>query len=95
MAASRKMAELAEATAKATESSYRMAEFGCTGAEMVGATVGSPVMVGPAVQELQSTVERLEQQVQDLSKRQAMMERELAVSRESHQIAQDNTQELI
>ncbi|CAK9029238.1 unnamed protein product [Durusdinium trenchii] len=76
MAASRKMAELAEA--KATESSYRMAEFGCTGAEMVGATVGSPVMVGPAVQELQSTVERLEQQVQDLSKRQAMMERELA-----------------
>ena len=32
------------------------------GAEMVGATVGSPVIVGPAVQELQSTVERLEQQ---------------------------------
>jgi len=52
------------------------------GAEMVGATVGttvgSPVMVGPAMNELQSTVERLDQQVQELNRRQAMMEKELA-----------------
>lgn len=47
----------------------------------VGATVGSPVMVGPAVKavnELQSAVEGLEQQVQELNRRQAMMEKELA-----------------
>ena len=51
------------------------------GAEMVGATVGATVMVGPAVNavnELQSTVERLEQQVQELNRRQVMMEKELA-----------------
>lgn len=50
------------------------------GAEMVGATVatvGSPVAVAPPT-ELQSIVERLDQQVQDLSRRQAMMEKELA-----------------
>lgn len=48
---------------------------------MVGATVatvGSPVAVAPPTAELQSIVERLDQQVQDLSRRQAMMEKELA-----------------
>lgn len=104
MAASRRLAELAEV--RASESNYRMAEFGCTGAEMVGATVGttvgSPVMVGPAMNELQSTVERLDQQVQELNRRQAMMEKELASRKEAPRdlmqtdpIGQDNTQELL
>eukprot|EP00435_Cladocopium_sp_Y103_P073007 s159_g42.t1 len=103
MGASRRLAELAEA--RSSESNYRMAEFGCTGAEMVGATVGttvgSPVMVG-AMNDLQSTVERLDQQVQELSRRQAMMEKELASRKEAPRdlmqtdpIGQDNTQELL
>eukprot|EP00434_Breviolum_minutum_P034154 symbB.v1.2.030219.t1/scaffold3380.1/size79486/5 len=79
---------IASMAASLSETSYRMAEFGCTGAEMVGATVatvGSPVAVAPPTAELQSIVERLDQQVQDLSRRQAMMEKELASRNEAFQ----------
>ncbi|CAJ1378094.1 unnamed protein product [Effrenium voratum] len=78
MVGSRRLAEFAEA--KAAESSYRMAQFGCTGAEMVGATVGSPIAV---TQELQATVERLQQEVHDLRKRQVALEEEVFSARRS------------
>lgn len=74
MSSSRRFAELAEA--KAVENSYRMAEFGCTGAEVVGAAVsgpvGAPVSVA-AFKELQSQVELLQQQVQELSRSQDLI----------------------
>ncbi|CAE7564886.1 unnamed protein product [Symbiodinium pilosum] len=74
MSSSRRFAELAEA--KAVENSYRMAEFGCTGAEVVGASVGAvgtPVSVN-AFQDLQSQVEHLQRQVLELSRRQDLMQ---------------------
>ena len=94
MTASRRLAQAAEQ--KAMENSYRMAEFGC-GADVVGATVGSPV-VGPAVSELRQMVESLQQQVQELHRRQEMLERKEQVQQMQQMQPMplaDDTQELI
>eukprot|EP00931_Biecheleriopsis_adriatica_P095055 TRINITY_DN6868_c0_g3_i3.p1 TRINITY_DN6868_c0_g3~~TRINITY_DN6868_c0_g3_i3.p1 ORF type:complete len:341 (+),score=87.85 TRINITY_DN6868_c0_g3_i3:38-1024(+) len=77
MASSRRFAEADEA--RSMDASYRMAEFG-NGGNMFGATnsevVGQAVSVGPAVQELHSQMEELQQKVLLLSQDAAAAKKE-------------------